>query len=641
VKKILSNLFNPLFMGIFLSFGGLFAKEILDNQVKGQELTVEDLAPFFDALIPLQLEQAHIAGAVVSVVKDGKLFFSKGYGYADVEKKVEINPETTLFRIASISKLFTWTAVMQQVEQGKIDLDRDVNDYLDFIIPPTFEKPITMRDIMTHRTGFEETIKEMDARSVEDMDPVDLYLKNSMPKRIFPAGTIPAYSNYATGLAGYIVERVSGQKFEDYVEEYILKPLEMNNSSFRQPLINSLEKAQSKGYAISPNEFKNFTYIQPPAAGAMQSSAIDMTHFMIMQLQNGQYGNSKILNTKTAEEMHARQAGWPEGMSAMCLGFGELLPNGHKVIGHGGDLPGFHSQLFLVLDANVGVFISYNSDGNATIDNRGYLLSAFMDRYFPQKSSQIGKWEGTSTDLESIAGTYKVSRRSETNLLALGTLLGEVVVKVNLEERTIYTREANKFKEIGPMIFQEVNGKGKIAFVKNSSGGYTIYVDFPAIVLEQVMSPLDRKGFNFSLLGFGLVVSIFSLVGWLISAMVRRHYNKALSLNPTEKRFRTWGYLNALGVLIFTVGVMQFSSMISTDLTTLSKQMDIWIHLLQILGLLIGLGAIGAIYNALLSWRNKERWVWNKIWNTLMALAFIGFFWFFYYWHFFNFNLSY
>ncbi|MFZ4773291.1 MAG: serine hydrolase domain-containing protein [Chlamydiia bacterium] len=641
MKKILSNLFVPFFFGIFLSFGGLFAEKISEKPTKVQELTGEDLGPFLDGLIPLQLEQAHVAGAVVSVVKDGKLLFAKGYGYADVEKKIEINPETTLFRIASITKLFTWTAVMQQVELGKIDLDRDVNDYLDFSIPATFEKPITMRDIMTHRTGFEETIKEIGVRSSDDLKSLKSYLKTFMPKRIYPAGTIPAYSNYATGLAGYIVERVSGQKLEDYVEEHILKPLEMKNSSFQQLCVDSLEKSQSKGYTISPNELKTFTYIQPPAAGAIQSSAIDMTHFMIMQLQNGRYKNAEILNTKTAEEMHARQAGWPEGMNAMCLGFYELLENGHKVIAHGGDLPGFHSQLFLVLDANVGVFISYNSDGNPTMDMREYLLDAFMDRYFPKIPSRLAKWEGATTDLAKIAGTYQVSRRSETNLLALGTLLGEAVVKVDLEERTIYTEKEHQFKEIGPMLFQEVNGKRKTAFVKNPSGGYTMYIDFPAIVLEQVLSPLDRQGFNFSLLGFSLLISGFSLAGWPISALVRRHYNRPLSLNPTEKRLRTLGYVNSLGVFAFTVVVIQLISMISSDLTILSTQTDIWIHLLQVFGLLIGLGAIGSIYNAILSWRNRERWVWSKVWNTLMALAFSGFFWFLYHWHLFNFNLSY
>ncbi len=159
-----------------------------------ESITNEDVGAFFDGFIPLQIGQANIAGAVVAIVKDGALVFAKGYGYADTAKKTQISPEMTLFRAGSISKLFTWTAVMQQVEQGKLDLDRDVNDYLDFKIPPAFDKPITLRDIMTHRTGFEETVKDLIVGSPEDLHPLSQYLQSHMPSRIFPPGMTPAYS---------------------------------------------------------------------------------------------------------------------------------------------------------------------------------------------------------------------------------------------------------------------------------------------------------------------------------------------------------------------------------------------------------------------------------------------------------------
>jgi CubicO group peptidase (beta-lactamase class C family) len=197
------------------------------------ELTAADLEAFLDGLMPLQIQHADIAGAVVAVVKDGKLLFSRGYGYSDYEKRMAVSPENTLFRPGSISKLFTWTAVMQQVEQGKLDLDRDINDYLDFKIPPAFGKPITLRNVMTHRSGFEETAKDLFVGSEKDLTPVSQYVTAHLPKRIFPPGTTPAYSNYATTLAGYIVQRVAGQFFDDYVDEHIFKPLGMAHATFR------------------------------------------------------------------------------------------------------------------------------------------------------------------------------------------------------------------------------------------------------------------------------------------------------------------------------------------------------------------------------------------------------------------------
>src|SRR2546425_9514377 len=199
-------------------------------------LTKSDFETFLDALIPSQLQNRDIAGAVVSVVKDGQVLFAKGYGYADVEAKRPVLPDQTLFRPGSISKLFTATAVMQLVEQGKLDLDRDVNDYLDFPIPKTYEEPITLRQLLTHTSGFEETLKNLFVAHESDMKPLRTYLVNQMPARIFPPGKVPSYSNYGFTLAGYIVERVSGERFERYLENHILKPLRMTNSTFDQPL---------------------------------------------------------------------------------------------------------------------------------------------------------------------------------------------------------------------------------------------------------------------------------------------------------------------------------------------------------------------------------------------------------------------
>src|SRR5215471_12973251 len=226
------------------------------------ELTKADFETFLDALIPSQLQNRNIAGAVVSVVKDGNVLFQKGYGYADVEAKRPVLPDQTLFRPGSISKLFTATAVMQLVEQGKLDLDRDVNDYLDFPIPKTYPEPITLRQLLTHRGGFEETLKNLFVAHQSDMKPLGTYLVNQMPARIFPPGKIPSYSNYGFTLAGYIVERASGEKFEQYVDNHILRPLRMTNSSFDQPLSSQLASQISQGYLNASKKPRDFEFVQ-------------------------------------------------------------------------------------------------------------------------------------------------------------------------------------------------------------------------------------------------------------------------------------------------------------------------------------------------------------------------------------------
>jgi CubicO group peptidase (beta-lactamase class C family) len=165
-------------------------------------LTAEDLNPWRDGFFPNALKQADIAGAVVIVVKDGQVVAKKGYGYADVVKRIPMDPDRTIVGVGSVSKLFAWTAVMQLVEQGKLDLDADINRYLDFKIPPYQGKPITLRNLMTHSAGFAERGFKV---WPEGQTPRTLgaYLKGTpVPDRIYAPGTVAAYSNYgaAAGL---------------------------------------------------------------------------------------------------------------------------------------------------------------------------------------------------------------------------------------------------------------------------------------------------------------------------------------------------------------------------------------------------------------------------------------------------------
>src|SRR5438105_2305181 len=394
------------------SSGSAAATNAPPAAVHGQELTEADLSAFLDGLVPQQIEKADIAGAVIAVVKDGKVLFEKGYGYSEAEKKTPVSPQDTLFRPGSISKTFTWTAVMQQVEQGKLNLDADVNQYLDFRIPETFRKPTTLRDIMTHRSGLEETIKDLFVGEEKDLTPVAKYLPSHLPAQIFAPGTVPAYSNYATTLAAYMVQRVSGQDFYDYVDQHFFNPLNMTRATFRQPLPKSLEPFMSKGYDLGSGKPKHFEWVEVAPAGSLSASAESMAHWMIMHLQNGRYGDVQILNPETAMQMHARQAGWPAGMNAMALGFYEQNMNGHRVISHGGDTELFHSDLFLILDSNVGLFVSYNSAGRPDHgDARGDLYIRFMDRYFPAPAANEPATATAKEDARSEEHTSELQSR--------------------------------------------------------------------------------------------------------------------------------------------------------------------------------------------------------------------------------------
>ena len=616
--------------------------------VQVHELTAEDLTAFLDGLMPLQIRRADIAGAVVVVVKDGKLLFAKGYGYSDVASKKPVSPETTLFRPGSISKTFTWTAVMQQVEQGKLDLDRDVNDYLDFKVPPAFGKPITLRNIMTHTSGFEETVKDLFVGSQNDLRPLGEYLQVHMPARIYAPGVTPAYSNYATTLAAYIVERVSGEKFDDYVDQHLFKPLNMAHATFRQPLPEALKPDMSSGYILGSGEAKPFEYVEVAPAGSLSASGVDMTHWMIMHLQNGKYGDAQILKPETAIAMHARQNGpWSPSMNAMCLGFYEESQNGHRIIGHGGDTISFHSDLHLILDSNVGFFVSYNSPGRDDVSPRTVLFLKFMDRYFPAPPSNETTLASAAQDAKSVAGTYEVSRRFETNILAITTLLGEAKIAVDPKDNSIMLAGQKSlngqpihYHEIAPMLFRSADGHEKIAFLNDANGRRVFYLDYPFMVFQRVHNTLDNQTVNYILLGFTLSVVVLSIIFWPIAAGLRKHYAKPLALSPGAMRLRMLVRLICFGIVIFVVCELTFVNKLG-NLSGMAERTDIWVHLLQVFGLLVGLGSLIAIYNCLKSWGDAGQWFWAKLWNTFLAISAVSFFWFIYHWHLLNFHLNY
>src|SRR6266496_5853077 len=301
-----------------------------------------ELEAFLDNLLGREMEEYHIAGAAVSVVKDGKLFFAKGYGYADLEEDIPVDPEQTVFGVGSVGKLFTWTAVMQLVEQGKLDLDADINTYLDFRIPLRNGKPITLRNIMTHTPGFDEAIRALIIANPKDLPTLEAGLKHWIPPRVTDAGSTPAYSNYGAGLAGYIVQRVSGMSFDDYIEQKIFAPLSMTQATFRQPLPERFQADMSKGYKVASGEPQPFELVTLPPAGSLSVSGTAMAPFMIAHRQKGAFGSGRILQEATAVQMHGTAATVIPPLNRMLLGFYENNINGHRVITHGGDTTYFH-----------------------------------------------------------------------------------------------------------------------------------------------------------------------------------------------------------------------------------------------------------------------------------------------------------
>lgn len=335
-------------------------------------------------------------------------------------------------------------------------------------------------------------------------------------------------------------------------------------------------------------------------------------------------------------------------MNAMALGFYEESRNGQRIIGHGGDTEWFHSDLHLLLDANVGFFVSYNSAGKDEVSPRGVLFDKFMERYFPVPRPNEPMVSTAAQDARSVVGLYEISRRFETNILAVTTLLGETKVVADPKDNTIYVEDAFKdlngkpkhFREIAPMLFRAVNGTEKLDFVKDANGRWLLYLDYPFMVFQQVDGALDHKIFNYVVIGFSIGVIVLTLLFWPIAAILRKHYAKPLTLGDRARRLRTLVHITSFVVVGYLIGLAILLNSLEKP-GGLGSAGDFKIRLLQVVGLLTGIGALIAIYNAVKSWGDPQQWSWYKLWNALFAFACVGFFWFIYHWNLLHFHLDY
>jgi CubicO group peptidase (beta-lactamase class C family) len=599
----------------------------------GHELNSTDVNAWLDGYMPYAIARGDIAGAVVVVVKDGQVLTQRGYGFADVEKRTPVSPETTLFRPGSVSKLFTWTAVMQLVEQGKIDLDKDVNAYLDFKIPARNGKPITMRHILTHTAGFEETVRHLIHDNPDKVVPLEDYVKNDVPNRAFDAGTTPAYSNYATALAGYVVQRQSGLSFDDYLDQHIFKPLGMNHSSFRQPLPKKLEPFMSKGYKGASGKPEKFEIVDPAPAGSLSASGADMGKFMIAHLNNG----AGLLKPETAKLMHNYRLDVIPGLNRMALGFYEQGINGHRGLAHGGDTTLFHSDLTLFIDDNVGLFVSVNSSGSEGAPRalRERLFDEFGNRYFPGQPVTSRVDPNTSKKhVEELAGNYFNSRGYRTKFLHILDLIGPISVGPDEDGKLsapMVTNTANKprrWVEIEPYVWKDLDsGERLAAKVENGKiNRWSFDTVSPFMVFDRVPWYKDPAWLAPAFFA-ALALLFLGAISWPAGAIARKLYKSA---NVHEgKRLRNqriwlgWQWLSVATL----AGWVGFVSVGFSKLELLGGPLDPLLYALQILtpialfGLLILAG-----WNLLSSVKEKRGWF-SKLWAVAMLFSSVILLW--------------
>ena len=552
INKLMIWVICLLFAALLAGPRAAAAQPVAQDQPVGLS-TPEELEAFMDGLVEAQLGGLHVAGMTVSVVRDGELFFAKGYGFSDLAGRVPVSAGETLFRAGSVSKLFVWTSVMQLVEQGRLDLDTDIRTYLDFDLDTAYEEPVTLRHLMTHTPGFEDRGDGLFVRTPEEVHPLRDYLTAYIPRQVYPPGEISAYSNYGATLAAYIVELESGMSFNEYVEANIFAPLGMANSSFRQPLPPELAGNLSTGYLYTGGQYQAgiFEYVQPYPVGSLSTTAVDMTAFMIAHLQNGSYQGAQILEEDTAREMYALQFSHDPHLQGWGLGFMSRRPEQLQVTGHGGDTVYFHSEMQLLLDHNVGIFVSTNTNTGALA--RYYLVQSFMDRYFPegslpqpdpQASFDPARYTGTyfparmnfsTAEKSAILFQPMVVNSTGEGRLAVSGLLGAGTTYWVPVEEGVFVSTDPDLPIRSPLVFRPTLDSGS-----GEEGGAIRYAftNFGAYIKQPWYA---GQTLQFGLLGLGMLFFLGAVIAVPVGGLTRRRYERmAPEAIPPMPRSARW-----------------------------------------------------------------------------------------------------
>ncbi len=527
----MKNLF--LAIACFSTIFSTLAVTTTENIEMTRDIQIDslELASFMDGIMEALLEERKIAGASLLILKDNEILVKKGYGYADIDNKIKVDPDSTLFRIGSISKLFTWISVMQLVEQGKLDLDTDINEYLEeFKVPETFDDPITLRSIMSHTPGFEDKLYRLFVKSEEEIEPLADIFKNQMPKRVRPPLEYAAYSNHGTGLAQHLIEITSGMSFEDYTEQNIFNPLDLNQTTFRQPIPESIEGVMSKGYTFESGTYneKYFEFVPMAGAGAASTTASDMEIFMSALLENSCIDNVCLLNDSIYKLMQTDVLTHAKGLNSSLLGFMDISINGIKIIGHGGDTFWFHSLLALIPESNLGFFVSFNSASGGGAYEK--VFEKFLERYFPDNRTDFETLEFDNEYLENFAGKYKVNRHTHTDLFKILAITNPITISVSDKKLRLdgYNKEASFWSPIDSTRFKSTENNELIAFeFDNSKTGKLFIGNMPIMAFERIEGKYSNA-LHLTIFVITWITILFILIGWPLIALIRKKHQRLL-----------------------------------------------------------------------------------------------------------------
>ncbi|HLR54706.1 MAG TPA: serine hydrolase domain-containing protein [Pseudogracilibacillus sp.] len=578
-------------------------------------------------------EEKVIPGAAVAIVKDGEVLLEKGYGFANLEEQVKVDPEETVFEAASISKLYTWSAVMQLVEEGEINLKQDIRHYLpDHYLEREFSDTITMNNLMNHTAGFEDKAENLLTEDPDKVIPLKTYLSkgNNQPKQVFRPGEVTAYSNFGVSLAGYIVENISGVSFADYMQKNILDKLEMDHSTFKTDYsqLPEITAYKSTGYSKEGRDFTpmNWAYVNDAPAGALNTTVHDMAKFALAQLDADDY---QLFNkSDTLEDMHKQTS--EEGNTAH--GFWKREINDHHILQHGGNSTGFTTQMYLVPEEDFGLILLMNvSDEMSPI--RYELVEAFIGE---QKHSAI---EETKSGEEKVEGTYRMARGMYSNFQKMLSIVSNQDIEVKNKadggielQSALLGQQPVQYRKTADLTYERVNNTLPLL---DKLGEDTSQVHFKTDGDDEVITmsfggtsdllPVaiqDRVDVNQGIIIISLLTFIITVIITFSQWLIRKRKSSV-----KIKLISIMDIISWIGLItLINIGIMIFRFIRNPFQEIESNTLHIWLNWLMPFILILG------IYIIMKQWKTKTPGQNGaRVWMVVVSSALVLFLW--------NFNL--
>jgi hypothetical protein len=500
---------------------------------------------------------------------------------------------------------------------------------------------------MTHTSGLEERWFGSGVTDASDVVPAREFLISNLPKRVHPPGDFAGYSNYNAILAGYIVAQVSGQPYDQYIQQNILDPLGMAHSTVQWPIPPSLRASMSEGYTADVDSFQVISgYIPQPAglpSGFHHASVTDMARFMIAHLQGGRYSDAtipeaRILKEATARQMQSTLYTPDPRLQGAAYGFFDMSDNGQRTLGHQGYLPPMHSLLLLLPDQNLGIYVVYNTEsaGGLTTQHVGFQR-AFFDHYYPAPA--LDPIQPPANFSERAGRFVGLHRYASTPISTLPKIIGLFgAYMVNISDPGDGTLLANihglelRFAEVEENYFRQVDGPFSLVFREDEQGRIRyLYTDlmpqFAAIKLDWYETP----AFSMAILSVCLLVFLTAIP----VAVIRMIRNRRLRVGSKPAYGGANGaYWIVLGIsllnLLFLAGIQLGGPMVMENVLL---DPPLLIKIVLGIGVTSAVLTVGALVYAVRAWKKGYWSIAARLYYTLATVAAVAFVWFLNHWN--------